>query len=67
MDKYKANIKSMAANLNISIGELAEKAGINVNHLYDVSAGRSKMTADDLIKLSAATGVPMENIAVNGS
>jgi len=67
MEKYKVNVKAMAANLDISIGELAEKAGINANHLYDVSAGRSKMTADDLIKLSAATGVPMENIVVDGS
>jgi len=67
MEKYKVNVKAMAANLNISVGELAKKAGINPNHLYEVSAGRSKMTADDLIKLSAATGVPAENIAIEGS
>ncbi len=65
MDNIVLNIKALAAMLNMNIEELSEKCGIDYNHLKQVSAGRVKMTADDLKRLSAFTGVPAENIRIN--
>ena len=48
--------------MDLTIGELAEQAGINRDHLYDVSAGRTRMTADDLLKLAKVSGLPPQNI-----
>ena len=62
MDDKVLNIKALAANGNESIAELAKRAGINSDHLYNVSAGRAVMTAEDLVRLSIATGVPERNI-----
>ena len=64
-NKTKWNIKALAANQNISIDQLAEKAQISGRHLKDVSSGRVKMSADDLIKLSIATGVSPFEIATS--
>ena len=65
MEDYKLNIKAIAANMNIPIEELAERCGINSSHLKNVSAGRAKMTADDILKLSDYTGIPAKNIVTN--
>ena len=46
-ETIKMNVKALAANMNLSIEKLAELAGINVNHLLQVSCGRVKMTADE--------------------
>lgn len=58
------NVKALAAMQGLTIEELADKAGINFNHLKFVSCGRVKMTAKDIKLLAKATGVPAENIAV---
>ena len=36
-ETIKMNVKALAANMNLSIEKLAELAGINVNHLLQVS------------------------------
>ena len=67
MEEYILSIKAIAANMNMTIGELADCAGIERNHLYEVTAGRVKMTADDLLRISKASNVPPTNIrAVSG-
>lgn len=62
MENVKLNIKALAAMLNMSIPELAEKSGIDYRHLRLVSCGDARMLAEDLMNLSAATGVPPANI-----
>lgn len=65
MEDYKLTVKAIAANLNIPIEELAERCGISPSHLKNVSSGRAKMTADDILKLSDYTGIPPQNIVTN--
>ena len=62
MENIKFNIKMLCAYMDCSLEALAEKAGINPQHLYDVSSGRVRMTADDIVKLSAVTGIPADKI-----
>ena len=62
MDGIKLSIKALAAVKGMTIKELADASGISQTHLKDISCGRVRMTADDLIKLSKATEIPMENI-----
>ena len=57
MEGIKWNVRALAANLKISIKDLAEASGIDANHLQAVSMERVAMTADDLIKLATYTGV----------
>ncbi len=64
MEEVKFTVKMLAAYMRMSIEKLAENAGINADHLLNVSAGRVKMTADDLVKLSAFTNIPTKNIEV---
>lgn len=62
MEGIMFTLKMLAAYKEMSIEKLAENCDINVNHLLNVSAGRVKISADDLVKLSMFTGIPMENI-----
>lgn len=62
MNEYTVNVRGIAANMKISIEELAKRCDINPNHLKQVSAGNVKMTAEDLKKLSKISGVPADNI-----
>ncbi len=62
MDNFKLSIRAIAANLKISIEELAKRCGINPNHLKQVSAGNTRMLAEDVLKISAYTGIPADNI-----
>lgn len=62
MTELKLNVKALAAMKNMSIEELAKAAGINPNHLREVSRGRTQMSAADLAKLAEATDVPMNMI-----
>ena len=48
--------------MQMSIEQLAKETDISVNHLQNISAGRAKVTGDDLVKLSAFTGIPVKNI-----
>lgn len=67
MEEYTLSVKAIAANMGLTIGELADEAGIDKNHLYEVSAGRTKMTADDILKLSKVSGLPTTNIRIEQS
>ena len=62
MKDIKFSVRMLAAYMKTSIEVLAEKADISLDHLKNVSAGRVKMTADDIVKLSKLTGIPAENI-----
>lgn len=64
MEDIKFNIRMLAAYMKMSTEKLAEKAGISPDHLKNVSAGRAKMTGDDLVKLSEFTKIPVKNIGV---
>ena len=62
MDNIKLSIRAIAANLKISIEELARRCEINPWHLKQVSAGNVKMLAEDVRKISQYTGIPADNI-----
>lgn len=62
MEDLKLSIRAIAANLKISIEELAKRCDINPNHLKQVSAGNTRMLAEDLRKISDYTGIPADNI-----
>ena len=62
MEDVKFTVRMLAAHMRMNIEELAELAGISPSHLKSVSSGRAKMTGDDIVKLSKATGIPCENI-----
>jgi transcriptional regulator with XRE-family HTH domain len=64
MEKIRLTVRALAAQMGISIEELAEKCGISFGHLKQVSAGNVAMTAYDLKMLSRVTGVPTDNIFV---
>lgn len=66
MDAIKLNIRALAAQMGISVEDLAEQCGISYGHLKQVSTGNVVMTAYDLKKLSEVTGVPTANIYVKG-
>mgnify|MGYP002623674025 CR=1 FL=1 len=63
--EVKLNIRALAALNKMSIETLAKESGISPSHLLNVSAGRSVFTAEDLMKLSAYTGVPVDRINVD--
>ena len=62
MEDLKLSIRAIAANLKISIEELAKRCDISPNHLKQVSAGNTRMLAEDLRKISDYTGIPADNI-----
>lgn len=62
MDNIKLSIRAIAANMKISIEELACRADIAPGHLKQVSAGNVKMLAEDVQKISKLTGIPADNI-----
>ena len=66
MENIKWNVRALAANMKISIEELADLCGIERGHLKQVSAGNVAMTAYDLKSLSKATKVSADNIFVKG-
>ena len=62
MEDIKLSIRAIAANMKISIEELARRADISPSHLKQVSAGNVKMLAEDVVKISKLTGIPADNI-----
>ncbi len=62
MENIKFTVKMLAALMKQTIAELAESAGIEPNHLQQVSTGRLKMSAYDLVQLSDYTGIDVHNI-----
>ena len=63
----KFNIGMICAYLKMNTSELAEAADIDFNHLAAVRAGRVKMSADDLIALSDASGIDVRQIETDPS
>lgn len=62
MDNVMFSVRMLAAYMRMSIEELARQCEINPDHLKQVSSGRLRMTADDIVKLSKTTGIPAERI-----
>lgn len=62
MENIKLNVATLCAFMSMSTEELAETCGINKQHLVNVRQGRAKMTADDVVALAKATGIPVDNI-----
>ena len=62
MEDVKLNVRALAANMKISIKELAELAEIKPDRLLAISNERVPMYAKELFALSRVTGVPVENI-----
>lgn len=62
MEDIILNIRALAAMKEMTIEKLAVECGISPSHLKGVSSGRTRMTIEDLRKLSAYTGVPADNI-----
>ena len=62
MENIKMNIAMLCAYSGLSTEALADKAGIDRNHLKAIRAGRATMTADDLLGLSDATGIDIRAI-----
>lgn len=58
------SVKMLSAYMKQTVSELAENAGIDVYHLQQVSCGRVKITADDLVKLHNYTGIDVNNIEI---
>ena len=58
MDGYEMSVKALAANMGITISDLADQCGISRNHLKMVSAGKIRMTSDDLKAIARVTGYP---------
>lgn len=62
MDDIQLDVVMLARKMGMNIEELADACGINKTHLKNVSAGVTRMTAEDLKRLSITTGVPTANI-----
>lgn len=62
MENLQFSVRALAALMDMSIVELAEKCGINPHHLKQVSAGNVTMTGEDLKRLANFTKVPADNI-----
>lgn len=62
MAEIKWTITALAAQYRMTLDEFAKKCDISPNHLKMVSAGNVKMWAEDLVKIKAYTGIPMDCI-----
>lgn len=62
ISEIKLNVATLCAYMGFTTDQLAEAAGIDKNRLASVRAGRIRMSGDDLLGLSMATGIPMKNI-----
>ncbi|MBQ9613783.1 MAG: hypothetical protein IJV14_14535 [Lachnospiraceae bacterium] len=58
----KMNVATLCAYTGMSTQELSIAAEIKPTHLMAVRAGRARITGDDLLGLSAVSGIPVENI-----
>ena len=56
-DAKKWSVGAIARDMNISVEELANRAGIKPTHLRSVSLNRATITGDDLIKIALLTGI----------
>lgn len=63
MVKYN-NIGAIAKNHGMTIKELADVTGISRWHLEQVSAGRVKITVDDVLAICKALQIRPDDIAI---
>jgi plasmid maintenance system antidote protein VapI len=63
MENVKMTVAMLCAYTGLSTDALADKAGIDRNHLKAIRAGRATMTADDILGLSDASGIDVRSIA----
>lgn len=64
MDDIQLTVKAIAGQMGESIESLAKHCGINPVHLKNVHLGITKMTAEDLKRLSKYSGIPADNIKI---
>lgn len=62
MTGTKLTVKAIAAMRGQKVKAFALDAGIGVKHLYNVSAGSATLTAFDLQKICALTGLDADQI-----
>lgn len=62
MDELRFSVKALAAVRGITLRELAEESHLDYYHLRQISCGRVKMSAGDLVALSKASGIPADQI-----
>ena len=60
----KKSITEIAEGLEISIEELANRSGMDLEHMQQITDGTAKMTAEDLYRISKGTGIPADSIAI---
>ena len=65
MDELEYSVKAIAQIMGTNIEGLAHIAGINQNHLKNVSSGRVKMLFEDAKKLSKVSGIPIDKLKEN--
>lgn len=62
MAERKYSIKALAAMCGMTIPQLAETAEIKPQRLYDISAGRRKISGAELLKLAEIANVKPEEV-----
>ena len=62
MVERKYSIKALAAMCGMTIPQLADSANIKPQRLYDISAGRRKLTGAELLKLAEIANVKPEEV-----
>lgn len=60
--KRKYSIKALAAMCGMTIPQLADSANIKPQRLYDISAGRRKISGAELLKLAEIAKVKPEEV-----
>lgn len=56
------SIKALAAMCGMTIPQLADSANIKPQRLYDISAGRRKISGAELLKLAEIANVKPEEV-----
>lgn len=64
MEERVWSVKALAVLMNTTLTGLAEMCDMKSQHLKEISCGKIKMSAKDLLKLSEVTGIPCESIEV---
>lgn len=62
MVEIRLNIEAIRATLGISRKQFAKELGINVDRYNRLASGRSKMLAEELVKVHEISNVPYDNI-----
>lgn len=62
MVERKYSIKALAAMCGMTIPQLADSANIKPQRLYDISAGRRKLTGAELLKLAEIANIKPEEV-----